>query len=747
MVSKIVHQCFQFESDLWLSQAQLRHRKADQHHHSHQQQQKSATVNGADNGASEGAIDYSAALECYSFALDCLKARGQVAPSAVLNNLGVLYFVLQKREKSLDCFAGALAQHTASHPRPHLLPFLYRGLDDTDWTDRFHETAHCEVVPAVSNVIVGGSSPFTTFSVALANNGEVQDMVDFATLLRPGDLVLIGNAVWTVESINSSNEITCSLPCPRLLSSADPLPLHIRGKVDLALEDSPGLAYNVARALEEVGQTSSAAIIYHLLLRFHPSCLDAYLRLSAISRTLGDFNAASTWLQRANRLKEDSVEVATGLGDIYLLMGQGEDAKKTYEKIYVKHRKDPQLLLSQANFYYSSYLASNREEERHLRTSFKYYHPVLADHVRNVYAANGLAVACAEKNALDAAREIFTKIREADHSFITEDICVNLAHVHAAEQRYIDAERLYLAAMKTALRSAQATGQTIAQLQELVANVQFLHGRDKEARKSFLRALHLNPLQTSLWTNIAVLCESVAADAFARGKAKLPKGENAVLAIQDELRLLRFGRALLIWCTTNTAQRMMRADPDSRKRFTQRARACDDSIAKLSRWAESMHHLMVFNEDERRRIEQEHQQKLKEREEQRLREELEKDSLKKQAQLLAQEQEKRLERMRDKWQTPTASAQDEGGGGASGKKRSRKGASAANKQLSDDEDAGIPDSDIIPSVSASENMAGSDDDVLQDIFGSPATEPTEHIEEGLEDSDVETSQPSKKARN
>lgn len=76
----------------------------------------------------------------------------------------------------------------------------------------------------------------------------------------------------------------------------------------------------------------------------------AYLRLSAISRTLGDFDAASTWLQRANRLKEDSVEVATGLGDIYLLMGQGEDAKKTYEKIYLKvcfHLLFPVFLLSE----------------------------------------------------------------------------------------------------------------------------------------------------------------------------------------------------------------------------------------------------------------------------------------------------------------------------------------------------------------------------------------------------------------
>ena len=42
--------------------------------------------------------------------------------------------------------------------------------------------------------------------------------------------------------------------------------------------------------------------------------------------------------------------------------------------------------------------------------SYKFYHHVLAEDKTNVYAANGLAMVCAEKAELDVAREIFSRV-------------------------------------------------------------------------------------------------------------------------------------------------------------------------------------------------------------------------------------------------------------------------------------------------------------------------------------------------
>jgi hypothetical protein len=50
--------------------------------------------------------------------------------------------------------------------------------------------------------------------------------------------------------------------------------------------------------------------------------------------------------------------------------------------------------------------------------AYKFYHPVLTEHVRNVFAANGLAVVCAEKKELDAAREIFSKVGDAPYTVL-----------------------------------------------------------------------------------------------------------------------------------------------------------------------------------------------------------------------------------------------------------------------------------------------------------------------------------------
>lgn len=62
------------------------------------------------------------------------------------------------------------------------------------------------------------------------------------------------------------------------------------------------------------------------------------------------------------------------------------------------------------NYYFATY-NSKKGDESQLKLCYKFFHPVLTDHVRNCYAANGLGIVCASKNELNAAKEIFDKVR------------------------------------------------------------------------------------------------------------------------------------------------------------------------------------------------------------------------------------------------------------------------------------------------------------------------------------------------
>lgn len=65
-------------------------------------------------------------------------------------------------------------------------------------------------------------------------------------------------------------------------------------------------------------------------------------------------------------------------------------------------------MLSLGNMYFAN-LSSN--PERYIKDSYKFFHHVLTKDPKNVYAANGLGVVCAEKGEFDVAREIISRVR------------------------------------------------------------------------------------------------------------------------------------------------------------------------------------------------------------------------------------------------------------------------------------------------------------------------------------------------
>jgi hypothetical protein len=75
-------------------------------------------------------------------------------------------------------------------------------------------------------------------------------------------------------------------------------------------------------------------------------------------------------------------------------------------------------MLSLGNMYFAN-LGSN--PERYIKDSYKFFHHVLTKDPKNVYAANGLGIVCAEKGEFDVAREIISRVG----FFIMNDVCVH----------------------------------------------------------------------------------------------------------------------------------------------------------------------------------------------------------------------------------------------------------------------------------------------------------------------------------
>ena len=65
-------------------------------------------------------------------------------------------------------------------------------------------------------------------------------------------------------------------------------------------------------------------------------------------------------------------------------------------------------MISLGNMYFAN-ISSN--PERYRKDSYKFFHHVLNEDPKNVYAANGLGMVCAEMGELETAREIISRVR------------------------------------------------------------------------------------------------------------------------------------------------------------------------------------------------------------------------------------------------------------------------------------------------------------------------------------------------
>jgi RNA polymerase-associated protein CTR9 len=126
---------------------------------------------------------------------------------------------------------------------------------------------------------------------------------------------------------------------------------------------------------------------------------------------MGRFEEASMWLSRALAVDDVDPDVNVCLGDLYARNQMWDEAKKIYEKICSQKYHDTRAMLSLGNFYFNTLSTRDSKYESHLKDSYKFFHHVLNEDHKNVYAANGLGMICAEKKELEVAREIFSRVR------------------------------------------------------------------------------------------------------------------------------------------------------------------------------------------------------------------------------------------------------------------------------------------------------------------------------------------------
>lgn len=297
---------FQYEIDLWLIQGKLRQKDPQEHKN---------------------------ALKCYLNAKECIELRYNnegfpinvtKIPSEVLSNISVLHHSLGKLDKALKFSKETLRcfQNSDSLNTTNVSPvFQNADLEDIFYSWSKESICYVECGNEVGHFVLSANSSNPHFTT---------------NILSQGDEILIGDIKHKIDKVISPTEVICSSPVKIDSRQQTSYELRIKVSFNNFIDETITYVYNLARLLEDGGQTKAAIEIYIELLKRHPSFIECYLRLSLISFDLGKFDEASVWLSRALVVNEDEPDATLCLGDLYNRCAQLEDAKKCYDKICQK---------------------------------------------------------------------------------------------------------------------------------------------------------------------------------------------------------------------------------------------------------------------------------------------------------------------------------------------------------------------------------------------------------------------------
>ena len=370
---------FVFEADLWLAQGYSMHEK--------------------------GPAEYAKALKCYEMAYSVMKEQQLIPHSHVLLNMGVLYHAAGNLDKALHFTQLSLiasdrpfienesGEQVAVEPNP----LFSQPRNDVFYTWS-PDALHVQAIPRPESSVTNGRGVYSWLAPV---NGKLSDYAQ-------GDSIKVNEVVLIVENVEG-NIMTCR-GLVSLVSTADDdaasWPLFKKTPRHNFNNETIAHCFNLARIHEDAGQTQAAIEVYEQLLKLHPSHLECYLRLSMIYSDIGRKEDALSWIERGIALDKSNNDTAIVSGDLYCQLEDWDKAKTMFEKVCKDRKDDGRSCLSLGNLYFAN--ASSRESE--IKMSMKFYHVVLRNDPRNVYAANGLGMICSMEGKSDVARDIFSRV-------------------------------------------------------------------------------------------------------------------------------------------------------------------------------------------------------------------------------------------------------------------------------------------------------------------------------------------------
>ncbi|CAM9649113.1 unnamed protein product, partial [Phaeothamnion confervicola] len=470
--------------------------------------------------------------------------------------------------------------------------------DDEDGAEEEEDTANAENGDGNSDDDNGGAGIEEVDGSASAADAEMAAAAALAAL-APGQHIRVGGEreglVTRIESISPATsstslrkqlEVADVVPATRAVSG----PLY-RKVARLTLAGGTAtVGLNLALLHERLGQHQAAAELYKAILVEHPSYVACYMRLGCVSRDAGQINEASKWFAQAAAVEPDNKDVLVYLGNLHMGSGEWNKAQKLFERVVAMEadhlHADKYTLLSLGNIYFSN-LDDKGKFDKHLAHAANYYRQVLQLDPANAFAANGIGMIMAEKEALDQSKEIFTRVREASADAMA-DTWVNLAHVFLALRKHNEAIRLY----QHCLRRNHGSGRD-ASLHLCLASVYFETQRWGECRSALLKGLRLFPNDLQLWYNLALTRESFAVTVLQREQ----KGERRTLEdVENAISDLCGAEELFRWLAEDQERDARRRLPYSTERARKHGGFCHQNIARAK---EHLDHEKVKAQQER----------------------------------------------------------------------------------------------------------------------------------------------------
>jgi RNA polymerase-associated protein CTR9 len=406
---------------------------------------------------------YSTSLERYQKAIDLLEASSQTILYELFGNLGVLCHETKDYDQALRYYTRALEALDSKSDFQISSMVVRHHCNSMFWT--FVETPTLAIAPMESTTniqvqnldgvsigdVVRIADMFTSEVVAVHESSiELAEPFAFSDAAKTEQS---NNGVPAKDSMNDSDKTDESKNPENHEDVRENKSIFLKVEVKrdngrLQNRKAITIAFNIARAHENAGQTLAAVELHKAIVKLVPSYVNCYLRLACIARDSGCLKECSAWLKIACTAAPGNPEVLTLVGNLHLSLCDWGPAQNVFDQLLMKRVASVEAYskLSMGNIYFAN-LDHPKSYGKHLKKAVDLYKSILTKDNANAYAANGIGTALAEKGELFKAKEVFNRVREVSGDTIA-DALLNLGHIYLAQKKHPEALQMYQSYMK-----------------------------------------------------------------------------------------------------------------------------------------------------------------------------------------------------------------------------------------------------------------------------------------------------------